>query len=142
MDAYLLDQIPVGTGPISTGGSLIFGNVLGGTLTSEPGVSNSEASAMPDIRPYKCPQFETQINSSLLTGTDFPIVDPDGLRARPNFRGVVLTDDNEYIQVLFTGIQTTTPELSAVVSGTGTGNLPFGSFQSGRLILLVSVRGT
>ena len=77
-------------------------------------------------------EFETTINAQLLYTNDFPTVDPDGLHSRPNFRGLVKTDDQEYLEIHATGIQTLTPDLIAVTSGTGTGNLPFGSTQSGK----------
>ena len=62
---------------------------------------------------------------------DFPSVDPDGLHDRPNARGLISTADGEYLQAEFQGIQTIIPELEPIITGTGTGNLAFGSFQSG-----------
>ena len=84
-------------------------------------------------------QFETQIRGNLTYANDFPTVDPDGSYGRPDLRGVITTDDNEYIQIQFTGIQTATPELGAITTGTGSGNLPFGAFQSGKYTSLVSI---
>ena len=63
--------------------------------------------------------------------SDYPTVDPDGQHDRPNARGLISTDDDEYLQFEATGIQTTTPELLSIITGSGTGDLPFGAFQSG-----------
>jgi len=76
-------------------------------------------------------QFETQINANISYANDWPTGDPDGLHDRPNLRGLVTTDDNEYLQIAATGIQTPIPELGAIITGEGSGSLPFGAFQSG-----------
>lgn len=62
---------------------------------------------------------------------DWPTVDPDGLHDRPNIRGLITTDDGEYIELLATGLQTPIPELGPIIQGTGQGSLPWGAFQSG-----------
>ncbi len=76
-------------------------------------------------------QFETQIKANISHANDWPTGDPDGLHDRPNLLGLVSTDDNEYLQIAATGIQTPIPELGPIITGTGTGDLPWGAFQSG-----------
>jgi Protein of unknown function (DUF3237) len=103
--------LPIGSGSLSTGGSLVLGHIASGTLVSEPG-------------------FETTINATISYADDWPVADPDGKHSRPDLRGLVSTDDGEYLQVAATGIQTPVKELGEIVTG-GKGSLAFGSFQSG-----------
>ncbi|KAL8710653.1 MAG: hypothetical protein Q9220_004877 [cf. Caloplaca sp. 1 TL-2023] len=104
--------IPIGQNNISTGGRLIIGPIVNGTIQSEPG-------------------FETRINGTILNADDWPTVDPDGKHERPDLRGLIKTDDDDYLQILATGIQTIVPELNQIITGEKELNLPFGFFQSG-----------
>ncbi|CAF9935254.1 MAG: hypothetical protein HETSPECPRED_009715 [Heterodermia speciosa] len=110
--------IPIGSNNISTGGRLILGPIVNGTLESEPG-------------------FETQINATFSNADDWPTVDPDGKHERPDLRGLIKTDDDEYLQILAKGIQTIIPELTQIITGEKELSLPFGAFQS---VILVSFR--
>ncbi|KAI4231903.1 MAG: hypothetical protein LQ349_005313 [Xanthoria aureola] len=100
----------IGSNETSTGGRVIMGPIVNGTLQSEPG-------------------FETFINATI-SNADWPTIDPDGLHQRPDLRGLVTTDDGEYLQILATGIQTIIPELNQIITGEKGLNLPFGTFQS------------
>ncbi|KAL8866439.1 MAG: hypothetical protein Q9174_006303, partial [Haloplaca sp. 1 TL-2023] len=76
------------------------------------------------------PQFETPINATISNADDWPTIDADGLHERPDLRGLVTTDDEEYLQILATGIQTIIPELNQIITGEKELSLPFGTFQS------------
>lgn len=59
-------------------------------------------------------------------------MDPDLLHSRPDFIGLVSTDDGAYLQIHATGIQAVTPEVAAITSGlTNNASLPYGAFYSG-----------
>ncbi|KAL6722359.1 hypothetical protein ACLMJK_001466 [Lecanora helva] len=118
LNVTVKNTIQVGSGNLSTGGRLVLGHVDSGTMVSEPG-------------------FETQIKANVTYGNDWPTIDPDGRHGRPDLRSLVTTDDNEYLELLATGIQTTIPELTSVITGTGNENIPFGAFQS---VFVVSFR--
>ena len=81
-------------------------------------------------------KFETQIKANISHANDWPTGDPDGLHDRPNLLGLVSTEDNEYLQIAATGIQTPIPELGAIITGKGAGDLPFGAFQSGKQMVV------
>ncbi|CAL8578668.1 hypothetical protein XPA_004436 [Xanthoria parietina] len=102
---------PIGSNETSTGGRVIVGPIVNGTLQSEPG-------------------FETLINATISSADDWPTIDPDGLHQRPDLRGLVTTDDGEFVEILATGIQTIIPELNQIITGEKELNLPFGTFQS------------
>lgn len=76
-------------------------------------------------------KFETPIKATMSKADDWPTIDPDGLHDRPDIRGLVSTDDGEYLELLATGLQTINPELGAIITGAGPGSLAFGDFQSG-----------
>ncbi len=76
-------------------------------------------------------QFETSIAGAISDANDWPTLDPDKLHDRPNLRGLINTDDGYYLELTATGIQTVNPQLGAIITGTGKGALPWGSFQSG-----------
>ena len=127
-------KIPIGSNNISTGGRLILGPIVNGTLQSEPGVCNLQSCPLPNTTEYQ--QFETQINATISSADDWPTVDADGKHERPDLRGLIRTDDDEYLQILATGIQTIVPELNQIITGEQELSLPFGFFQSGEFILL------
>lgn len=83
-------------------------------------------------------QFETQINATFSNADDWPTVDPDGKHERPDLRGLIKTDDDEYLQILAKGIQTIIPELTQIITGEKELSLPFGAFQSGELLCSIS----
>ncbi|KAG6986565.1 hypothetical protein G7Y79_00077g099570 [Physcia stellaris] len=114
---------PIGSGEISTGGRVIVGPIVNGTLQSEPG-------------------FETRINATISNADDWPTIDPDGKHERPDLRGLVTTDDDEHLEILATGIQTIIPELNQIITGEKQLNLPFGTFQSGELLMTATYLGT
>lgn len=61
------------------------------------------------------------------------------LNDHPNLLGFVSTDDDEYLQIAATGIQTPIPQLGAIITGTGTGDIPFGAFQSGEHMVVLRI---
>lgn len=58
---------------------------------------------------------------------------------RPDIRGLVSTDDGEYLELLATGLQTINPQLGAIITGAGSGSLAFGEFQSGESAPLLAL---
>lgn len=119
LDVIVQNVLPIGSGDLSTGGSLVLGHVTNGTLLSEPG-------------------FETPINATISHTNDWPTIDPDLLHSRPDFIGLVSTDDGAYLQIHATGIQAVTPEVAAITTGmTNNASLPYGAFYS---VFVVSFR--
>ena len=62
---------------------------------------------------------------------DWPTIDPSGLHDRPDFLGLVSTDDSAYLQIHATGIQESTPEVADITNGkTDTASVPYGAIYS------------
>ncbi|CAD6583131.1 MAG: hypothetical protein ASARMPRED_001240 [Alectoria sarmentosa] len=69
---------------------------------------------------------------------DFPTVDPSGLYDRPNFLGLVSTDDGAYLQIHATGIQQSTPEVASIINGqSDSASVPYGAIYS---VFVISFR--
>ena len=63
---------------------------------------------------------------------DFPTIDPDGLHVRPDFIGLVSTDDGDYLQVHATGIQQATTEVADIINGrSDDASVPYGAIYCG-----------
>ena len=78
------------------------------------------------------PKFETPINATLSHTNDFPTVDPSGNYVRPDFLGLVSTDDGDYLQIHATGIQQATTEQAEIISGeSDDASIPYGAIYSG-----------
>ena len=64
---------------------------------------------------------------------DWPTVDPSGLYVRPNFLGLVSTNDGAYLQIHATGIQQATAEEATIIDGqSDDASIPYGAIYSGR----------
>lgn len=63
---------------------------------------------------------------------DWPTIDPSGLYNRPDFLGLVSTDDGAYLQIHAMGIQQSTLEVADIITGkTDNASVPYGSVYSG-----------
>ena len=70
----------------------------------------------------------------MLHTNDWPTIDPSGLHNRPEFFGLVPTDDCGFLQVHATGIQDWTSEVADIINGkSDDASVPYGAIYSSKI---------
>ncbi|KAF2811307.1 uncharacterized protein BDZ99DRAFT_273647 [Mytilinidion resinicola] len=116
---------------------MLYGQVISGTLTSEPGV-RSPLTSIIQIRfvfatnTSHCP-FHTPITGTVLHAGDYVFADPSRAVIRLNIQGLVKTNDTPaaYLQMTGTGIEIPNERVLGTIDGLpGAGAVKFGQFQA------------
>ncbi|KAL1799293.1 hypothetical protein ACET3X_003330 [Alternaria dauci] len=114
-------KLPIVLGPIATGSTQMYADVVTGTLTSEP-------------------SFEPSVKATVIRGGDWISTDPPSLNSndtvlRLHVDALVKIDGNaeadEYIRMRCTGAEIATPQVAAIVAGDrNASSVKFGDFQA------------